>query len=112
MIYLWAGRLMRPFVLSRPSNSLYVTMFLIYFVPSFSLSSSLLTPFRSPQDAHGEVCPANWTEGSKTMKPEPKASLEYFESVGGLGDHANGISATDGTNGHAEGGAKKRARLD
>ncbi|KAG5634626.1 Peroxiredoxin-4 [Sphagnurus paluster] len=40
-------------------------------------------------DEHGEVCPANWTEGSKTMKPDPKGSLEYFESVSANG-HVNG----------------------
>ncbi|KAI0740134.1 peroxiredoxin [Earliella scabrosa] len=32
-------------------------------------------------DEHGEVCPANWNEGSKTMKADPKGSLEYFASV-------------------------------
>ncbi|KAF5375947.1 hypothetical protein D9615_008210 [Tricholomella constricta] len=50
-------------------------------------------------DEHGEVCPANWTEGSKTMKPDPKGSLEYFASV-----------ATNGTvNGN--GTEKKRPRV-
>ncbi|KAJ7719442.1 thioredoxin-like protein [Mycena maculata] len=29
-------------------------------------------------DEYGEVCPANWKEGSKTIKADPKASLEYF----------------------------------
>lgn len=32
-------------------------------------------------DEHGEVCPANWKPGSKTMKDDPTKSLEYFESV-------------------------------
>jgi alkyl hydroperoxide reductase subunit AhpC len=27
---------------------------------------------------HGEVCPANWTSGSATMKPDPKGSKEWF----------------------------------
>ncbi|MCB9062698.1 MAG: peroxiredoxin [Halobacteriovoraceae bacterium] len=27
---------------------------------------------------HGEVCPAGWTKGSATMKPDPKGSQEYF----------------------------------
>lgn len=31
-------------------------------------------------DVHGEVCPANWRPGSKTMKPNPKESKEYFQS--------------------------------
>jgi peroxiredoxin (alkyl hydroperoxide reductase subunit C) len=30
---------------------------------------------------HGEVCPANWTPGSKSMKPDPTGSQEYFETV-------------------------------
>lgn len=32
-------------------------------------------------DEYGEVCPAGWKPGSKTMKPDPKGSLEYFGSV-------------------------------
>ncbi|KAI0698020.1 peroxiredoxin [Cytidiella melzeri] len=32
-------------------------------------------------EEHGEVCPANWQEGSKSMKADPKGSLEYFSSV-------------------------------
>lgn len=27
---------------------------------------------------HGEVCPAGWSAGSDTMKPDPKGSQEYF----------------------------------
>jgi alkyl hydroperoxide reductase subunit AhpC len=27
---------------------------------------------------HGEVCPANWSEGKDTMKADPKGSKEYF----------------------------------
>ncbi|ELR51278.1 PREDICTED: thioredoxin-dependent peroxide reductase, mitochondrial [Bison bison bison] len=32
-------------------------------------------------EAHGEVCPANWTPESPTIKPHPTASREYFEKV-------------------------------
>ncbi|EKM51359.1 uncharacterized protein PHACADRAFT_152057 [Phanerochaete carnosa HHB-10118-sp] len=32
-------------------------------------------------EKHGEVCPANWKEGGKTMKADPKGSLEYFSTV-------------------------------
>ncbi|CAH0555857.1 unnamed protein product [Brassicogethes aeneus] len=32
-------------------------------------------------EEHGEVCPANWKKGGKTIKPDPKASKSYFESV-------------------------------
>ncbi len=33
-------------------------------------------------DEHGEVCPADWEEGSDTIKPEPEASKEYFSKHG------------------------------
>ncbi len=29
-------------------------------------------------EAHGEVCPANWTKGEKTMKPDNDGLKEYF----------------------------------
>lgn len=57
-----------------------------------------------PQDKHGEVCPANWTEGSRTIKADPLAKLEYFS---GATAEANGE-----INGHTNGHAKKRARVD
>ena len=30
---------------------------------------------------HGEVCPAGWTKGLDTMKPDPKGSREYFKKL-------------------------------
>jgi alkyl hydroperoxide reductase subunit AhpC len=30
---------------------------------------------------HGEVCPANWSEGKATMKADPKGSKAYFSSA-------------------------------
>jgi len=32
-------------------------------------------------DEHGEVCPAGWKPGKKTMVADPKGSKEYFESA-------------------------------
>lgn len=32
-------------------------------------------------DEHGEVCPANWTEGDDTMVPDPEGSKTYFEKA-------------------------------
>jgi peroxiredoxin 1 len=29
-------------------------------------------------DKHGEVCPAGWTPGKDTIKPDPKKSQEFF----------------------------------
>lgn len=56
-------------------------------------------------DAYGEVCPANWTEGSKTIKADPIAKLEYFTTVtdGQSNNHVNS---------EANGSVKKRARVD
>jgi len=32
-------------------------------------------------DVHGEVCPAGWKPGAKTMKADPTGSMEYFATV-------------------------------
>merc|ERR1740123_545284 len=32
-------------------------------------------------DQHGEVCPAQWTPGAKTIKPDPAGSMEFFAGV-------------------------------
>ncbi|KAK5639607.1 hypothetical protein RI129_012099 [Pyrocoelia pectoralis] len=32
-------------------------------------------------DEHGEVCPAGWTPGKKTMKPDTDGSKDYFKEV-------------------------------
>lgn len=32
-------------------------------------------------DVHGEVCPAGWKPGSKTIKPSVDQSKEYFSSA-------------------------------
>jgi len=32
-------------------------------------------------DKHGEVCPANWKPGKKTIKPDISKSREYFENL-------------------------------
>jgi peroxiredoxin (alkyl hydroperoxide reductase subunit C) len=29
-------------------------------------------------ETNGEVCPANWKEGARTIKPDPKGSQEFF----------------------------------
>ncbi|EPQ53389.1 hypothetical protein GLOTRDRAFT_131337 [Gloeophyllum trabeum ATCC 11539] len=41
-------------------------------------------------DKYGEVCPANWQEGGKTIKADPKASLEYFSTAEGAAEAVNG----------------------
>ncbi|KIM63248.1 hypothetical protein SCLCIDRAFT_1214351 [Scleroderma citrinum Foug A] len=48
-------------------------------------------------DTHGEVCPLGWTEGGKTIKPDPKGSQAYFSAV------ENDVGMQDGT-------ARKRAQ--
>jgi len=32
-------------------------------------------------DKHGEVCPANWKPGDKTIKPDQIKKMEYFSSI-------------------------------
>lgn len=32
-------------------------------------------------DEFGEVCPAGWRPGDKTMKPDPNNSKDYFNAV-------------------------------
>jgi len=32
-------------------------------------------------DKHGEVCPAGWKPGQKSMKPDPVGAQEYFKNV-------------------------------
>lgn len=32
-------------------------------------------------DRHGEVCPANWKPGDKTIVPDVKSSKEYFSKA-------------------------------
>ncbi|RMF37022.1 MAG: peroxiredoxin [Planctomycetota bacterium] len=31
-------------------------------------------------EKHGEVCPANWKEGARTIKPDPKESKNFFKA--------------------------------
>lgn len=32
-------------------------------------------------EKHGEVCPANWTLGAKSMKPSPEGLVQYFTPI-------------------------------
>ncbi|KAH8986639.1 2-cysteine peroxiredoxin [Lactarius hatsudake] len=51
-------------------------------------------------DVHGEVCPANWKEGSKTIRVDPLAKLDYFAAT------------ADGTPENGKANGTKRARMD
>jgi len=41
----------------------------------------VLQAFQYVQSHPDEVCPANWTPGEKTMKPDPVGSKEFFNSL-------------------------------
>ena len=41
----------------------------------------VLQAFQYVQSHPDEVCPANWTPGEKTMKPDPVGSKEFFASI-------------------------------
>ncbi|KAG1871763.1 peroxiredoxin [Suillus subalutaceus] len=71
------------------------------FVVCFSFFGCRNVSLHLLQEANGEVCPLGWTEGDKTIKPDPKGSMDYFSTVD---DSA--------INGHANGSAKKRLRTD
>jgi len=49
------------------------------------------------KDEHGEVCPANWREGGKTIRGDPISKLNYFADISG--QHENGKA--NGTELHA-----------
>ena len=36
-------------------------------------------------EENGEVCPANWKQGEKSMKADPEGSKEFFSSTYGSG---------------------------
>ncbi|KJA18935.1 hypothetical protein HYPSUDRAFT_44784 [Hypholoma sublateritium FD-334 SS-4] len=55
-------------------------------------------------EKYGEVCPANWQEGSSTIKTDPVGKLEYFAGPNG----ANGQTKGFATNGDS----KKRPRVE
>ena len=41
----------------------------------------VLQALQHVQNNPDEVCPAGWTPGAATMKPDPKASKEYFKAI-------------------------------
>ena len=41
----------------------------------------VLQVFQYVQSNPDEVCPANWTPGEKTMKPDPVGSKEFFAAI-------------------------------
>ena len=43
---------------------------------------------RRMKDEQGEVCPANWREGGKTIHGDPISKLDYFAAADG--QHENG----------------------
>lgn len=94
MTYPLVVLLRKLFVSSKHSSSRYIHHLVLYLFTN-----------PSKKDEHGEVCPVNWTEGSKTIKADPLAKLEYFSTANTNGN-ANGH--TNGENGSA----KKRARTD
>lgn len=47
-------------------------------------------------DVHGEVCPANWQPGDRTMHADPTKSKEYFQAVNKGGDGASAAGASGG----------------
>ncbi|KAG8906759.1 cTPxI [Tulasnella sp. 417] len=64
-------------------------------------------------EEHGEGCPANWTQGSDTIKLDPKGKLEWFEKqLNGEtnGVHVNGTKTKRVADGDVEMNGAKKAR--
>ncbi|KAI0127235.1 AhpC/TSA family protein [Xylariales sp. AK1849] len=59
-------------------------------------------------DQYGEVCPAGWNKGAKTMKADPKGSLEYFAAAAAA--TANGHVNVNGVENGVD--SKKRVRVE
>ena len=53
----------------------------VHAAKSHMLGNLLFWMFLQFTDEHGEVCPANWTTGAKTMKGDPVKSQEYFKTL-------------------------------
>uniref|UniRef100_A0A7S0QX20 thioredoxin-dependent peroxiredoxin n=1 Tax=Pyramimonas obovata TaxID=1411642 RepID=A0A7S0QX20_9CHLO len=51
----------------------------------------LLTAFQFVAE-HGEVCPANWKPGEKTMVADPDASMDYFSTLNEEDDFAGKLT--------------------
>ncbi|KAI9435311.1 peroxiredoxin [Lactarius indigo] len=95
----------RPKILARPlshSPQPFVHLAVVT-LPLSDLPKSSRSTTRSPNlpvsalwcsalrftDAHGEVCLTNWKEGSKTIRADPLAKLNYFSALAN-GAHENG----------------------
>jgi hypothetical protein len=105
MICLWAAQWTRLSVSLQLSSLSYVS-FILFCTFLFVLFLMDQRFSCVAQDEHGEVCPANWTKGSRTIKPDPVASLEYFAAQA---NDANEVHSNGET---ANGASKKRARVD
>eukprot|EP00736_Rhodelphis_marinus_P006460 Rmarinus@m.17870 len=68
------------FVIDPEQNIQQVTVNNLPVGRSVEETKRLIQAFQFTRE-HGEVCPANWRPGAKTMKANPKESLEYFEAV-------------------------------
>jgi hypothetical protein len=73
---------------------------LFFFVFVAGVADGVLMWLCNWQDKHGEVCPANWKEGSKTIRADPLAKLDYF------------AAAADGAHENGNANGAKRARMD
>jgi len=77
-VLLDAGIALRGLFVIDPSNT--VRAAIVHDLPVGRSVDEVLRVVKAFQftDEHGEVCPANWNEGSDTMKADPQGSKEYF----------------------------------
>ena len=77
-VLLDAGIALRGLFVIDPSNTVRASI--VHDLPVGRSVDEVLRVVKAFQftDEHGEVCPANWNEGSDTMKADPEGSKEYF----------------------------------
>ncbi|PNH06622.1 2-Cys peroxiredoxin BAS1-like, chloroplastic [Tetrabaena socialis] len=69
------------FIIDREGVVQHATINNLAFGRSVDETKRVLQALQYVQANPDEVCPAGWTPGAKTMKPDPKGSKEYFSAV-------------------------------
>ncbi|GLC46217.1 hypothetical protein PLESTB_001536400 [Pleodorina starrii] len=69
------------FIIDKEGVVQHATINNLAFGRSVDETKRVLQAIQYVQSNPDEVCPAGWTPGSKTMKPDPKGSKEYFAAI-------------------------------
>ncbi|KAL6067299.1 Peroxiredoxin-4 [Balamuthia mandrillaris] len=76
-----AGHSLRGlFIINREGQVMHITMNAPPVGRNVDETLRLVQAFQYAEE-HGEVCPANWTPGKATIKPDPQSSKAFFSSL-------------------------------